>query len=123
HPYDLIVDLGPVFLRVQCKRAWPSKGCLAFNARSTDHGRGRGTYEGLADIFGVYFPPTEAVYLIPIDAATGLQGRFRLEPARNNQRKGIRLAADYAIDRWTRERLREVAIRGQASAEPQMSFP
>ncbi|MBS1895026.1 MAG: hypothetical protein JST59_27320 [Actinobacteria bacterium] len=63
HPYDLAVDLGlSGFLRVQCKRAWRSGGCLAFNSRSTDHGRGRQAYQGLADVFGVHFPPIDKLY-------------------------------------------------------------
>src|SRR6059058_6236090 len=40
-PYDLVVDLtGGKFLRVQCKTAWPDDGCMRFNCRATDHGRG-----------------------------------------------------------------------------------
>src|SRR4051812_20406564 len=50
HPYDLVVELpSGEFLRVQCKTAWRRKGCLLFNARTTDHGRGRLLYLGLAD--------------------------------------------------------------------------
>jgi hypothetical protein len=99
---DLIVDLGKRdFLRVQCKRAWPLQGCVVFNSRSTDHGRGPQSYIGLADIFGVYFPPTSAVYLVPVDAVAAFEGRLRLEPTRNNQRRLIRFAAEFEIDRWT----------------------
>jgi hypothetical protein len=33
-PYDLAVDLGDGFLRVQCKTAWlVARGCLAFLER------------------------------------------------------------------------------------------
>lgn len=68
-PYDLLVDLGGRdFLRVQCKRAWSLQGCIVFNCRSTDHGRGPQSYAGLADIFGVYFPPNSIVYLVPLDS-------------------------------------------------------
>lgn len=89
HPYDLVVDLdGTSFLRVQCKTSRPQRGCLVFNPHTTDHGRGRQSYFGRADVFGVYFPPAESVYLVPIDAVTRFSGRLRLEPARNNQRKG-----------------------------------
>ena len=104
-PYDLVVDLGGPLLRVQCKRGWRNGGCIAFNTHSTDHGRGRRSYVGRTDVFGVYFPPENAVYLIPISAIPAHGGRLRLEPTRNNQRKRIRMAADYEIDRWTPERL------------------
>jgi PD-(D/E)XK endonuclease len=109
-PYDLVIHIaGPTFMRVQCKTAWPVGGCMVFNCRSTDHGRGPRSYLGLADIFGVYFPPSQAVYLVPIDAVAEFEGRLRLEPPRNNQRQRIRFAAEYEIDRWTIDSLREVA--------------
>jgi hypothetical protein len=109
HPYDLVVDLGVAgFLRVQCKTAWPVGGCLVFNSRSTDHGRGPKSYRGLAEIFGVYFPPMRSVYLLPIDAVAETEGRLRLAPALNNQRRRIRQAADFEIDRWTRTALEDL---------------
>jgi hypothetical protein len=108
-PYDLVIDLGVAgFLRVQCKTAWPVGGCLVFNARSTDHGRGPQSYRGLADIFGVYFPPVRSVYLLPLDAVAQSKGRLRLVSARNNQRRRIRQAADFEIDRWTRTALEDL---------------
>jgi hypothetical protein len=108
-PYDLVAHLcGPTFLRIQCKTAWPVGGCLVFNSRTTDHGRGPQSYSGHADIFGVYFPPRQAVYLVPLDAVAESEGRLRLVPTRNNQRRGIRLAAGYEIDRWTVDSLCEI---------------
>lgn len=109
-PYDLVVDVGGcAFLRVQCKTAWPRGGCLVFNCRSTDHGRGPVPYFGLADIFGVYFPPRDAVYLVPVGAVARTEGRLRVEPTRNNQQQRIRLATDFEIDQWTIEALAELA--------------
>lgn len=112
-PYDLVVHLdGPAFLRIQCKTAWPVGGCLIFNSRTTDHGRGPQSYAGYADIFGVYFPPRQAVYLVPLDAVAETEGRLRLVPSRNNQRRGIRQAADYEIDRWTLDLLCDIVQAG-----------
>jgi hypothetical protein len=109
-PYDLVVRVkDATFLRVQCKTAWPVGGCLIFNCRATDHGRGPQPYFGLADIFAVYFPPSQVVYLVPIDAVAESEGRLRLEPPRNNQKQRIRFAADYEIGRWTIESLQDVA--------------
>jgi hypothetical protein len=117
-PYDLVVHLaGPEFLRVQCKTAWPNRGCLIFNCRSTDHGRGPQSYFGLADIFAVYFPSNRTVYLVPIDGVAAFEGRLRLEPTRNNQQRGIRFATEFEIDRWTLDGLRKlVAVSPPASA-------
>jgi len=81
HPYDLAIWLdGTTFIRVQCKTAWPVGGCLVFNSHSTDHGRGPQSYHGLADIFGVYFPAQQSVYLVPIDGVARLEGRLRIQP-------------------------------------------
>jgi hypothetical protein len=122
-PYDLAVHLGEhELLRVQCKTAWPQGGCLIFNNRSTDHGRGPQSYAGLADIFGVYFPPSRAVYLVPIDAVAQFEGRLRLEPTRNNQRRRIRQATDFEIDRWTVDSLLEL-VRGRSTrTEPGLTL-
>jgi hypothetical protein len=96
HAYDLVVDLAEAgFLKIQCKTAWPQGGCLIFNALSTDHGRGPQSYVGQADLFGVYFPPTQAVYLVPIRAVAETEGRLRLEPTRNNRKQGIRMAEGF----------------------------
>jgi hypothetical protein len=100
-PYDLVFEIPEAFLRVQCKRAWKEGGCLLFNSRGTDHGNGRRSYRGLADIFGVSSPMTGDVYLVPIDDVAESRGWLRVEPARNHQKRGIRFAADYVIDRWT----------------------
>jgi hypothetical protein len=122
-PYDLVLDLGDrEFLRVQCKRAWPLQGCIVFNSRSTDHGSGPKSYVGLADIFGVYFPPTSGVYLVPIDAVAAFEGRLRLKPPRNNQRRLIRYAAEYEIDQWSPESLRDQFKPNDLTAEPELNF-
>jgi hypothetical protein len=81
------------------------RGCLAFHCRSTDHGRGRQPYLGLADLFAVYLPADDSVYLIPVGLIPGHLGRLRFEPTKNNQRRGVRFAAEFEIDRWDRERL------------------
>jgi hypothetical protein len=121
-PYDLVIHLGgPTFLRVQCKTAWPERGCMVFNCRTTDHGRGPQSYVGFADIFAVYFPPSMAVYLVPIDAVADTAGRLRLEPTRNNQRRRVRFAADFEIDRWSVDLLREIAQSRAPSDETALS--
>lgn len=110
--YDLVADVGRGrFLRVQCKMGWEDSGCIAFNCRTTDHGRGRQSYLGVADVFGIYFPPDHSAYLVPVEAIPGFKGRLRLGPTRNHQRKGVRFAADFEIDRWSPEALREIASR------------
>ena len=38
---------------------------------------------------------------------SNLRGSVRLEPTRNNQKRRVRLAEDYLIDRWTAKALCE----------------
>jgi hypothetical protein len=112
-PYDLVVHLpGNQFLRVQCKNARLDRGCVVFNSRTTDHGRGRQSYVGLADVFGIYDPSTSSVYVIPVSEIPGFEGRLRVRPPLNNQRLRVRYAADYEIRRWKIERLAAVARQG-----------
>jgi len=99
-PYDLVVDLSKRFSTGACKTARLRDGCLIFNSRTTDHGRGRLPYLGLADVFGAHFASSGAVYVVPVREATSFYVKLRLQPARNNQRRWVRLAADYLIDRW-----------------------
>lgn len=121
-PYDLVIHLGGnEFLRVQCKTAWPRQGCILFNSASTDHGRGAQSYVGLAEIFGVYFPPGDSVYRVPIEAVARFEGRLRLEPTRNNQRRRIRRAAEFEIDRWSADSLRKIMQPEPARDEPGLS--
>jgi hypothetical protein len=118
-PYDLVIHIPSRahFLRVQCKNAWRTPdGCLRFNCRTTDHGRGRQPYRGLADLFGVYFAATDTVYLVTVDELHGYDGRLRVDPPKNNQRRGVRFAVDYLVDRWTDEALADLAT-GRALLE------
>jgi hypothetical protein len=108
-PYDLVVDIDGAFLRVQCKTARRLGACLMFHAKSTDHGHGNRSYRGLADVFGVVYPTDESVYLVPVADVSSRTPYLRLEATRNNQRSGIRFAADYAFERWAAEDLRAIA--------------
>jgi hypothetical protein len=124
HPYDLVVHLtGRRFLRIQCKAARKRKGCLLFNSCTTDHGRGRLPYIGLADLFGVYYGPTRAVFLVPVRDVPAFTCSLRLDPTRNNQQRGTRLAAEYAIERWTRERFAALTIEPGAGTGVDRSEP
>ena len=110
HPYDLAIHVGgSTFARIQCKTARRRGGCLLFNSRTTDHGKGRRPHDGLADAFGVYAPWEAQVYLVPVREVTTYVLSLRTEPPLNNQRRRVRFAADYRIDRWSDARLRALA--------------
>jgi hypothetical protein len=120
--YDLAVQLPDGrFLRVQCKNARYDRGCVIFNSRSTDHGMGRQSYVGFADMFGIYDAASDRVYLIPVSELPGYEGRLRINPTRNNQRMKVRFAKEYEVDRWTADELSRVAAEGQ-SVQPDLSL-
>lgn len=100
HRYDLVLDLGQRFVRVQCKTARVEDGCVTFNCRSVRVNTKRvylRDYRGDADLFIAYCPQTDRVYAVPVDEATITQVRLRLNPPANNQRNGIRWATDYEL--------------------------
>jgi hypothetical protein len=102
--YDLVVEAGGRFLRVQCKTAsltsdrCGGQGCIRFKARSGVH-ESR-PYRGQADLFAAYSPDTRQVYVLPVDKVPGTDVWLRLTPARNNNQYGIRLAEDHTLEAW-----------------------
>ena len=102
-PFDLLACWEDQFLRIQCKSGRVRQGCLIFNASSTDHGNGPESYVGRADVFGVSAPGLPGIYVVPVGAVSRFEGRLRLEPAANGQRKKIRPAEAYAFERWDPE--------------------
>jgi len=108
--YDLVVELPKgVFVRVQCKAGRLVDGCVSFNSCSTDHGRGRQSYVGRADVFGVHCAPLHRSFVVPVADAAGFATRLRLQPAANNQRRFVRLAEDHGLERWVAAR-REAVV-------------
>ena len=121
-PYDLLVGWGEVLLRVQCKSGRRRNGCLLFNAYGTDHGRGPTSYVGRADVFGVQLAETRDVYVIPVAEAAPNEGRYRLEPTRNNQAKGIRFAEPYRFENWEPDELIPRALAPVDTAGAHLGF-
>ena len=98
--YDLILDLRPVLLRVQCK--WASRVGDVVTARLYTSRRGpnglisRGYTTGEFDAFGLYCAENDRCYLLPADEfVQNRQVHLRLLPSRNNQQLGIRWARRY----------------------------
>ena len=55
------------------------------------------TYEGEIDLFGVYSPDLDNVFLVPIAEVPSRVCHLRLGPARNGQVKKLMWATDYVI--------------------------
>jgi hypothetical protein len=100
HRYDLVVDTGTRFLRIQCKTGRLRGGRICFSTASTRANTLRvfsRPYDGEIDLFLVYCPETSRVYAVDIDEAASSSGVLRVDPAANGQLKGIRWAADHEL--------------------------
>ena len=109
--YDLIVDLDPALLRVQCKLAQFLDGGVAirlYTSRYTPNGYVYTSYSPAEiDAVGAYSPELNRSFLVPVEEISGMRAiHLRLAPTRNNQARGIRWADDYALESVI-QRLRE----------------
>lgn len=103
--YDLLVDRGDRFLRIQVKTGrrvvrGASAGTIVFPTRSSQAHRGGLSfpYHGQADFFGVYCPETDAVYFVSVNQRGRREAYLRLDPPRKQQHR-IRM-------RWARDHVR-----------------
>lgn len=100
--YDLVLDLGDRFVRVQAKTARLTKDGRALCAATASFAglgaaRRRVGYAGQVDVFALYSPDLDRVYLVPVDACPINEVRLRLAPTRNGQRSRMRMAANYEL--------------------------
>lgn len=101
--YDIVIDLEPQLLRIQCKLARELDGVLLVTThtnRYTPHGYVSTQYTpDEVDAVAAYAPDTKRCYLLPIEEVASCRGvHLRLAPAKNNQAQGIRWARDYEFD-------------------------
>ena len=117
--YDLIFNLRPRLVRVQCKTAVLHGEVLAvplYSSRRSADGSVKRVYTSdEIDAVAAYSPELERCFLLPMGmfaARTYLQ--LRLAPSKNNQRARINWADDYAFEA-TLKRLGAVAQLGERS--------
>lgn len=107
--FDLVVCLHDGrFVRVQVKAGRVRQRCVLFNTWSTDHGWGRGSYRGRADVFAVHVAELDEVFVVPVEAAATYSCSLRLQPTANNQAAGVRFAADHRLADWVARERRAV---------------
>jgi hypothetical protein len=98
--YDLVLEHDGRFLKAQCKTGRLRRGVIRFSAVSTQSNtsetRRRG-YEGEVDLFVVYCPENQNVYVIPADEVPFTGMYLRVDPPRNGQSKRVRWAREYEL--------------------------
>ena len=85
------------YLGVQCKTGRLVRGAVFFATCSRTGNVNKDYREDGIDLFGVYCPQTDEVYLVPIDDVPSRAAHLRSTVPRNGQRKGIRWASDYLL--------------------------
>ncbi|WP_254829488.1 group I intron-associated PD-(D/E)XK endonuclease [Haloglomus salinum] len=100
-PYDLAIEVDGEFYRLQCKTAYGGPDTVQFetvSTRRTASGYERRAYHGDSDLFAVYNPVVDDVYLVPVEDAAAGKMEIRLTPPANNQSVGINWHEEYLID-------------------------
>lgn len=94
--YDLVVDENGIFTRIQCKTGRLVKGSVVFSTCSSQahRSKGRQGYKGQAELFGVYCPDNDKVYLVPVDDVGVGYAYLRVDPT--NQ-PNVRWAGQYEL--------------------------
>lgn len=94
--YDMVLDEGGKFLRIQCKTGKVYDGVIKFPVCSSNWNQGTTkTYVGQIEFFAVYVPQLDKIYMVPIDQVGVKEVCLRLEPTKQGQTKGVRWAKDF----------------------------
>jgi PD-(D/E)XK endonuclease len=117
--YDLVLDLEPELLRVQCKVAKRLAGVLSVGLctnRYTPSGYVSTTYTAdEIDAVGAYSPELDRCFLIPVEEVAGRRAiHLRLDPTRNNQAERIKWARDYELPAMI-DRLRQSQLEARGA--------
>jgi hypothetical protein len=99
-PYDLIFDLRPCLVRVQCKWALRYGDVVIVRCyrsrRNADGLMNRPYTAGEIDAFAAYNAELGKCYFLPFERFPRLRGiQLRLARTKNNQEQGINWAADH----------------------------
>lgn len=114
-PYDLLIDLGDMFVRVQCKAGTLDNkiGVVKADLRRTNmnsQGPKRQLYtEDEVDLFAIMDPELGDIYWIPFSEAPKTYMSVRVRPTKNGQSKNVMYGKDCtlqsALDTIRREQL------------------
>jgi PD-(D/E)XK endonuclease len=126
--YDLILDMRPRLVRLQCKWATRRGDVIDVHLRThrwTPAGSISTTYSASEiDAVGVYCEELDRCYLVPITLVAGRRGLYlRLAPSRNNQQTGINWASSYELGAIAQLGERSAGSRKGAGSSPASSTP
>lgn len=101
-PYDFVVQISDSFYRIQAKTAHQnSEGTVRFETLRTVKqatGYRRRGYSDEIDLFAVYNPILDEIYLIPIEETAKGKMEIRYKKPLNNQQVGVNWHSDFLLD-------------------------
>jgi len=98
--YDLVLDCGGRLLKAQCKTGRLRDGAIRIRTQSVQSNTRRSrwrSYTGEVDLFIVFCPETERVYVVPAEDVPDRGMHLRVDPPRNRQVKRVRWAHEYEL--------------------------
>lgn len=96
--YDLVIDKGGEMVRAQVKTGRLRNGCVVFSTSSKNGFTGeRRGYKGQADVFLVYCPDNDKVYMVPVGDVSENCGFLRVVQPRIKITAPIRWASSYEL--------------------------
>ena len=97
--YDVVIDRGNGFERVQCKTGRLQKGAVVFRASSLGQfdGKSYHSYRGEIELFGIYCPELNQCFLVSVHEVSKTVGSLRLTATKNGQQKGVKFAKDFLL--------------------------
>lgn len=101
--YDLVVDVYGKLLRCQVKTASLRGGTLRFSCRSTYRVEGeiiQKDYHGDIELFLVYSPDLDNVYVVPVEDTGVANVWLRIKPGKAIGKHPARNADDYLAEKW-----------------------
>jgi hypothetical protein len=98
--YDLVFDLRPTLLRVQCKTAIVDRDVVVIRCYSSRRSAGgllkRVYTRSEIDAIAAYSAEIDRVFLVPVSRIDGRSHiQLRLRPPKNNQAIGVNWADEY----------------------------
>jgi hypothetical protein len=96
--YDLVVDEGGRFIRIQVKSGRLREGIVRCNARSYYRGGTKRTYHDDVDYIGVYCHDNDSVYLVPMADVPNDTGFLRVIDPKRDTRGVVKYASAYLFD-------------------------
>jgi len=98
--YDLVIDRGDGFERVQVKSGSLYKGSIRFFTRNASPHASitKKTYEGEVDLFAVYSHELNKVYIVPIEETGSETTYLRIDPVEEKHHSKVnKWASDYEL--------------------------